>query len=115
MDEHATYLLQTTPAAEERCARSLPAPALAAWLQVDLALPQLKVLLVVAHQEPVHVGAVAHRLSISRAHASLLVDHLVRRDLVLRSEDPDDRRRTLVRLTTQGADLLTRLYIGTLA
>src|SRR5579872_5300370 len=46
----------------------------------------------------VSIGEVAESLQIRHHAASLLVDRAVRRGLLVREEDPDDRRRALVTL-----------------
>lgn len=45
--------------------------------------------------------------SVSRA-----VDSLVRKDLVLRIEDPEDRRRRILALTGQGREIVHRILMG---
>lgn len=59
----------------------------------------------------VTIGAVAEALQIRHHSASLLVDRCVKRGLLDRREDPDDRRRALVTLTADGQyalDAITR-------
>jgi DNA-binding MarR family transcriptional regulator len=112
MDEQQAELLRAALIAYERIAGALHARALPAWLELDLSLRQLKVLLMVADREAVHIGAVGRQLAISRAQASELVDQLVRRGLVTRSDDPADRRRAMVRFTARGSALLGQLYPG---
>jgi DNA-binding MarR family transcriptional regulator len=60
----------------------------------------------------VSIGEVAMSLQIRHHAASLLVDRAVRRGLVLREEDPSDRRRALVTLTTEGQELLDTITIA---
>lgn len=54
----------------------------------------------------VSIGDVATALQIRHHSASLLVDRCVKRGLLDRREDPDDRRRALVSLTPQGQECL---------
>ncbi len=59
----------------------------------------------------VAIGEVAEALQIRHHSASLLVDRCVRRGLLARREDQDDRRRALVSLTGEGQgclDAITR-------
>ena len=51
-------------------------------------------------------------LRLQRSATSTLVDHLVRLGLFARAEDASDRRRTLVDLTAEGRELVTRLRQG---
>lgn len=59
------------------------------------------------HAHPhVSVGDIAEALQIRHHSASLLVDRCVKRGLIRRSEDPDDRRRALLTLTAEGQRVL---------
>jgi len=60
----------------------------------------------------VSIGEVADSLQIRHHAASLLVDRAVRRKLLIREEDPNDRRRALVTLTSDGQDLLDRITLA---
>jgi DNA-binding MarR family transcriptional regulator len=59
-----------------------------------------------ANYPNVSIGDVAQALQIRHHSASLLVDRCVRRGLLFRREDPDDRRRALVALTDLGQEVL---------
>src|SRR5258707_15317796 len=56
-----------------------------------------------------NVSELAEWLRTSKPSASILVDRLVQPGYVERVEDQDDRRRTLVVLTTKGRGLVDRL------
>src|SRR5258707_5122026 len=56
-----------------------------------------------------NVSELAEWLRTSKPSASILVDRLVQPGYVERVEDQDDRRRTLVVLTTKGRELVDRL------
>lgn len=79
-------------------------------LAPDLPVRQLVMLVLVANRGPLSVGALAAHAGVSRPLASHLVDHLVERGLVGRSEDRADRRRTLVRLMPDGEALVQEVY-----
>ncbi len=82
------------------------------WLELELTMAQLRTLFALSFIQPVTVGELAEWLGISAPTASHLVDKLVQAGLVVRSEDPADRRRTLVRLTLEGESLTRRLRQG---
>jgi DNA-binding MarR family transcriptional regulator len=82
-----------------------------AWLQLDLTISQLKALGLLA-EAPLTVGHLGDRLAIGRVAATHLVDHLVGRQLVSRSEDTLDRRRTVVQLTASGDEVVTLMRQG---
>lgn len=82
------------------------------WMSTDLTLPQLRTLIVLAEEEPLVIGQIAQRLGIGLSTGGHLVDRLVQAGLAERTEDAEDRRRTLVRLSPAGEDLSTRLLSG---
>ena len=82
------------------------------WMSIDLTVPQLRTLFVLAEGESLVIGQIAQRLGIGLSTGGHLVDRLVQAGLAERTEDVEDRRRTLVRLTPAGEDLSTRLLSG---
>lgn len=82
------------------------APSLAKVSNGKLTRTQLACLhYVYRHDEP-SVGAIACGLRISDAAAVKLIDRLVRKKLLTREEDPDDRRVHKIMLTSQGKEIL---------
>ena len=92
--------------------RGLKATMGQAWMQIDLTLPQLRTLLVLAEEGPLVIGQIAQRLGVGLSTGGHLVDRLVQAGLAERTEDVEDRRRTLAQLTPKGEELLTRLLSG---
>src|SRR5438552_13615510 len=80
-----------------------------AWMEIDLTLPQLRTLLILAEEGPLVIGQIAQRLGIGLSTGGHLVDRLVQAGLAERTEDSEDRRRTLARLTPKGEELHARL------
>jgi DNA-binding MarR family transcriptional regulator len=70
---------------------------------------QFWVLLGIQEAGPISLGALAERLPIDGPTASRVVASLTRRRLVRLGEDPADRRRLLIGITPEGADLAGRL------
>jgi DNA-binding MarR family transcriptional regulator len=60
------------------------------------------------HPEP-SVGAIAGGLSFSNAASAKLVDRLVKKKLLIREEDQQDRRVLKIILTADGQELLTEI------
>ncbi|HEX9036011.1 MAG TPA: MarR family transcriptional regulator [Ktedonobacterales bacterium] len=79
------------------------------WLSLDLSMGQLKALVKLTSRPGMTVSEVAEALGTGKPAASMIVDHLTQHGYVTRSEDPDDRRRTVVAPTEFGIELVTRL------
>jgi DNA-binding MarR family transcriptional regulator len=62
-----------------------------------------------ANQPRVNIGEIAEGLQIRHHGASLLVDRCVKRGLLQRMEDPEDRRRVHVWLTEEGQRILDQI------
>ncbi|GHO78892.1 hypothetical protein KSD_66630 [Ktedonobacter sp. SOSP1-85] len=82
------------------------------WMDLDLSLAQLRTLLLLANHSPLQVGHLARHMEIGIPTAGHLVEKLVQAGFARRFEDPADRRRCLVTLTSQGEELYARLLIG---
>ena len=110
-------MTSNTPSEElvERCGallravRAMTRAQDADWLGLDMGMGQFRTLIVLHKQGTQTVGGVAASLKVSNASASLLIDKLVRRKLVVRDIDPQDRRRMIVALSEPGEALMNRL------
>lgn len=78
-------------------------------MEIDITFPQLRTLLILAEEGPLVIGQIAHRLGIGLSTGGHLVDRLVQAGLAERTEDSEDRRRTLARLSPKGEELHARL------
>src|SRR5260221_13370720 len=88
---------------------SLKAPAIGGWMEIDLTLPQLRTLLILAEEGPLVIGQIAQRLGVGLSTGGDLVDRLVQAGLAESAEDNGGRRRTLARVTPTGEELHGRL------
>lgn len=81
---------------------------LPSWITADLTLnlSQLKAIVFLEYNTTLTVSQLARLLGMGNPATSILVQQLVAQELVERSEDTNDRRRTFVRLTERGAGLL---------
>jgi DNA-binding MarR family transcriptional regulator len=78
--------------------------------ELDLSLTQLKALAALDERgEALSVKELSERLGLSLAATSRSVDGLVKRKLVERDEDPDDRRVRRVDLTARGRRIIERI------
>jgi len=80
-----------------------------ARLDGEVTLPQLRVLVMVASRRGMNLGAVAAALGVHPSNATRAVDRLVVAGLLLRSDDPTDRRNLQLELTGAGRDLVARV------
>ncbi len=80
-----------------------------------LSVPQFRVLAFLHRHPGACLFAVADHLGVARPTASIMVDRLVRQGLVTRTEDPAERRRAVLRLTTSGARLFQQAREATRA
>lgn len=74
--------------------------------QPFLSLSQLRVLAFLNRCPQASLSDVADYLEVSRSTMSAMVERLVQRGLVNRAEDPQERRRVILTLTTTGTEYL---------
>jgi DNA-binding MarR family transcriptional regulator len=81
------------------------------FLQVDLTMPQLKVMLLLISNEgePLRMGQLAARMGVTLPTMTGIIDRLVEQGAVRRLEDPRDRRHVVVDLTELGRERVGRL------
>lgn len=79
------------------------------WMEIDLTLPQIRLLISIAEHEPVTVKQLADLLMISHVTTIRLLEHLDRAELIERQEDTLDRRRKHIRLTARGQQYFERV------
>jgi DNA-binding MarR family transcriptional regulator len=82
------------------------------WVHLDLTMGQLKTLMTLVTEGDMNVSGLAERLRMGKPAASILVDRLVQLGYVERTEDAEDRRRTLVTPTAKGRELVAGLQQG---
>jgi DNA-binding MarR family transcriptional regulator len=68
--------------------------------------PQLRVLMLISASGPQSIGAVAAELDVHPSNATRTCEKLVQAGLILRSDDPADRRYVQLALTTRGDELV---------
>jgi DNA-binding MarR family transcriptional regulator len=78
------------------------------FLEIDITMPQAKLLYLLGALGELHMSQLVRRLGVSLSTISGLVDRLVDHGLVTRREDPADRRQVLVGLTDAGRTFIDR-------
>jgi MarR family transcriptional regulator, organic hydroperoxide resistance regulator len=82
---------------------AMQAVTVAHWLSLELTFTQVKALMLLNARKALTVSQLAKLLGVGNPTASILVQKLVELELVTRSEDPADRRQTVLRLSEKGA------------
>ena len=82
-----------------------------AWIDLNLTMPQFKLLLLVVSGNGLRVGDLAQRMGVTPPTITTILDRLVDQGLVRREDDPVDRRLVIARPTAQGKALLQALNI----
>jgi len=79
------------------------------WMDLEVTMAQMKVLMLLREHGAMRVGVLAGRLTVSTPTITGVVDRLVREGLVQRADDPSDRRVVLNVLTAKGGQLMEGL------
>src|SRR5437899_11319795 len=105
--------------AADRCARAIleTVPLVMRVVRAEMrrqgalvvSVPQFRALAFVERHPGVSLAGVAEHLGVTAPTASTIVDRLVRRRLVGRVPDPEERRRVVLSLTPAGGRLFARL------
>jgi DNA-binding MarR family transcriptional regulator len=75
--------------------------------KIGLTGPQLLILSRLSHKELKSVGEIAREVSLSQATVTDILDRIELRGLVSRKRSSEDKRRTTVKLTEKGVDVLS--------
>jgi len=76
------------------------------WDEKKLSLAQIRLLVVLKRRKNATIGEIATQLHIGQSAASSLVDGLVKKELLFRADDPEDRRKAIVKMTPGGETLI---------
>jgi DNA-binding MarR family transcriptional regulator len=79
-------------------------------LASDLTVAQLRVLLVLYTEGPSRMSSIASSLGIAVSTATGTVDNLVKKGLVIRGANPEDRRLVICSLSSPGRKTINRLW-----
>ena len=78
------------------------------FLEIDITMPQAKLLYLLGASGDLHMSDIEARLGVSLSTVSGLVDRVVDHGLATRREDRVDRRQVVVALTPRGAEFVDR-------
>jgi len=105
-----TQLIERVLELEEKVYRALRPIVPKEWLSVDLTMPQLKVLLLLFTDGPARMSVLASALGVSMTTATGIVNRMVQHGLLVRDNDPEDRRAVVCKLSEKGQELMTCLW-----
>jgi DNA-binding MarR family transcriptional regulator len=109
MADERQAIIEDIIKSQQNILRAIVALTPSVWMNLDLSMAQLKTLMALYNCGALPIGQIAEILGIGQPTASHLVDRLVQTQLVLRTEDPLDRRRTLAQLSPSGEELAERI------
>jgi DNA-binding MarR family transcriptional regulator len=75
------------------------------WLMLELTFAQARALFMLSARTELTVSQLAKLLGVGNPTASILVQQLVERELVTRTEHATDRRHTIIKLSSKGAEI----------
>jgi len=79
------------------------------WMGLPLTIAQLKSLFFIRNQGSTNSGTLAAALGVTPTNTTGIIDRLVKQGLVSRTENPDNRRMLLLRVTDKGEELVAKL------
>src|SRR3569832_645434 len=74
-----------------------------------LSVPQFRALAFLDHHSGASLSELAEHLGVTRATGSAIIDRLVQRGLVDRTERPEERRHVMLKLTQAGSEYLQQI------
>ena len=110
LDAQKVQLIDRIIELEERVRQALWPIVPKEWLSVDLTMPQLKIILLIFTDGPARTSTLASALGVSLATTSGITDRLVQHGLIVRGDDPEDRRAVVCSLSEKGTELMKRLW-----
>jgi DNA-binding MarR family transcriptional regulator len=112
MPANSNELVQEILKLSEDIYNAIPLDVPPEWLNSDLTVAQLRVLLVLQSQGPSRMSVIASIIGVTLPTATGVVDNLVRKEFVVRENDPQDRRLVICRLAPKGQELINKLWMS---
>ena len=80
------------------------------WLTSDMTVAQLRVLLLLHTEGPSRMSSIAATLGIAVSTATGIIDNLVKKGLVTRRDDTEDRRVVICSLSVHGQQIINHMW-----
>ena len=110
MTRQKAQLIEHILELEQKVYRTLRPIMSTEWLNIDLTMPQLKVVLLLFMEGPARISSLASSLGVSLATTTGITDRLAQHGLIVRSSDPDDRRAVICSLSEKGREEAVRFW-----
>lgn len=111
MTEKKEKIVQHILDLSEKIFNSIPILIPPEWFSSDLTVAQLRILLLLHMRGSARMGEIASGLGITLPTATGIVDNLVKKDLVIRENAPQDRRMVICRLSPSGQSFISKIWV----
>lgn len=95
-----------------RCAQHVHKLEYRTMKEGGLTVSQFAVLEVLYHKGDLRVSEILEKILATGGNMTVVIDNLVKENLVIRTIDPSDKRVNLIRLTDKGQDLISSIFPG---
>jgi DNA-binding MarR family transcriptional regulator len=112
---HSSTLLEIVVDLHQRIYSTLLASITETWMNFDFTMPQLKVLLCLYINGAYRMGDLASTLGVSTPTITGIIDRLVLRGMVVRTQSAEDRRVVACLLSPKGKDQVSALWMARFA
>lgn len=82
------------------------------WFSSDTTVAQLRILLLLHVQGSARMSFIASELNVTLPTVTGIVDNLVKKELVIRDADPNDRRAVICRLSSTGQLFIDKMWVS---
>jgi MarR family transcriptional regulator, organic hydroperoxide resistance regulator len=79
------------------------------WMGLNLTIAQVKSLFYILSEGTINFRQLSAAMKVTPSNVTGIIDRLVEQDLVTRTENPEDRRMLMLRLTEKGENLINNL------
>jgi DNA-binding MarR family transcriptional regulator len=79
------------------------------WMESNLTVAQVRCMFFIAGHTDVNFRMLAEVLKVTPSNVTGIIDRLADQELVVREENPQDRRMQMLKLTTKGSQLISNV------
>lgn len=93
-----------------RASHAIPSRHNSKLLEIGLTNSQFGVLEAIYHLGPLNQRTIGKKILTSEGNITFIIDNLVKKGLVTRRQDPEDRRRSIIELTDKGEKFISEYF-----